>query len=111
MRLRDRVALITGGGQGIGRATAERFAREGAIVVVADINVGKAQAVACEIGNSALALHLDVAQAESVDQCVATVIARYGRIDTLVNNAGITRDARAVKMTEEQFDAVVEVNL
>jgi 3-oxoacyl-[acyl-carrier protein] reductase len=111
MRLQGQIALITGGGQGIGRATAERFAREGATVVVADINVAKAQAVACEIGNSALALHLDVAQAESVEACVATIIARYGRIDTLINNAGITRDARTVKMTEEQFDAVVAVNL
>ncbi|GIW06474.1 MAG: beta-ketoacyl-ACP reductase [Dehalococcoidia bacterium] len=111
MRLRDKVALITGGGQGIGRATAERFAREGATVVVADINLAKAQEVACAIGNGAFALHLDVARADSVEACVAAIIERCGKIDTLINNAGITRDARTIKMTEEQFDAVVNVNL
>ncbi|MCS6800797.1 MAG: beta-ketoacyl-ACP reductase [Chloroflexota bacterium] len=111
MRLQDKVALITGAGQGIGRATAERFAREGATVVVADINYAKAEQVAAALGSSAFALPLDVGEAASVESCVAAVIERCRRIDILINNAGITRDARAIKMTEDQFDAVVKVNL
>ncbi len=114
MRLKDKVALITGGGQGIGRATALAFAREGAVVAVADINMTAATAVADEITRAdgrAKAIFLDVARAESVEAAVRTVQESFGRIDVLVNNAGIVRDARMQKMTEEQFDAVIAVNL
>jgi 3-oxoacyl-[acyl-carrier protein] reductase len=114
MRLQDKVAFITGGGQGIGRATALLFAREGAQVVVADINKAAADAVAAEIAAAdgrALALQLDVAQAVSVDAAVAATIAWAGRVDVLLNNAGITRDARLHKMTEAQWEAVIDVNL
>jgi 3-oxoacyl-[acyl-carrier protein] reductase len=114
MRLKDKVALITGAGQGIGRATALTFAREGAIVAVADINMTAATAVADEITRAdgrAKPIFLDVARAESVEAAVRTLEESFGRVDVLVNNAGIVRDARMQKMTEEQFDAVIAVNL
>jgi len=115
MRLQDKVAIVTGGGQGIGRTTALTFAREGAKVAVVDINQAAAEAVAAEIvaaGGKAQAFHMNVAKSESVDPTVKA-IAEWGsgRIDVLVNNAGITRDARLQKMTEEQWDAVIAVNL
>ncbi|RPI94200.1 MAG: SDR family NAD(P)-dependent oxidoreductase, partial [Chloroflexi bacterium] len=113
-RLKNRVALITGSGQGIGRAIACRFAQEGAKVVVIDIMEDCAQAVAGEIkttGGDALALVCDVTKRDQVESAVQEALATYGRIDILCNNAGITRDARLVKMTEEQFDTVIDVNL
>lgn len=114
MRLKDKVAIVTGGGQGIGKVTALTFAREGAKVAVADINLTAAQAVAdeiCAADGEAKAIFLDVGRVESVENAVRTVHEAYGRIDVLVNNAGITRDARMQKMSEEQFDAVINVNL
>ncbi len=114
MRLKDKVALITGAGQGIGKVTALTFAREGARVAVADINMANAQAVAEEIirnDGQAKAVFLDVSRAESVEVAVRTTVEAFGRVDILVNNAGITRDARMQKMTEDQFDAVINVNL
>jgi 3-oxoacyl-[acyl-carrier protein] reductase len=114
MRLKDKVAFITGAGQGIGRTTALTFAREGAKVIVADINVSAATAVAAEITKAdgqAKAVFLDASRAESVEAAVRTANETYGRIDALVNNAGITRDARMQKMTEDQWDAVINVNL
>jgi 3-oxoacyl-[acyl-carrier protein] reductase len=114
MRLKDKVALITGAGQGIGRITALTFAREGARVAVADINMAAASAVAEEITRAdgqARAFFLDVARAESVDVAVRAAHEWGGRLDVLVNNAGITRDARMQKLSEEQWDAVIDVNL
>lgn len=114
MRLKNKVAFITGAGNGIGRITALTFAREGAKVAVADINMSAAQAVANEIiqaDGQAKALFLDVSRAESVEMAVRTAAEWGGSIDALVNNAGITRDARMTKMTEDQWDAVISVNL
>lgn len=115
MRLQDKVAIVTGGGQGIGRQTALTFAREGAKVVVADLNEESCGKVVEEIqaaGGQALAVSVNVANAESVDAMVAaTKDWSGGRIDALVNNAGITKDARLQKMSEEQWDAVINVNL
>jgi 3-oxoacyl-[acyl-carrier protein] reductase len=104
MRLKDRVCIVTGAAQGIGLATAERFAAEGAIVIGCDRRADR-------IGPAAETHAVDVTDRAQVDAVVAAVLARHGRIDVLVNNAGITKDARLVKMTLEQFDAVIDVNL
>ncbi|NTV63497.1 MAG: SDR family NAD(P)-dependent oxidoreductase, partial [Oscillochloris sp.] len=114
MRLKNKVAIVTGGGQGIGRQTALTFAREGAKVVVADVNMTAAQAVAGEIEQNdglARAVFLDAGRAESVEVAMRTANDWGGSISILVNNAGITRDARMQKMTEDQWDAVIGVNL
>ncbi len=113
-RLQGQVSLITGAAQGIGLATALKFAQEGATVVVCDIKqAGVDAAVAqCQaVGATAVGFVLDVTQREMVDAVVAQVKDRFGRIDVLVNNAGITQDARLQKMTLEQFDRVIDVNL
>ena len=114
MRLKDKISIITGAGQGIGKATALKFAHEGAKVIVCDINGTNANQTAAEIqaqGGEAMAFIVDVTNKETIRAMVAAVVAKYGRIDTLVNNAGITQDAQMKKMTEDQFDRVIEVNL
>ncbi len=115
MRLQDKVAIVTGAGQGIGRMTAMTFAREGAKVVVADMNEETAGQVVDEItaaGGQAMKCGVNVAKADSVEAMVnATKEWGGGRIDVLVNNAGITKDSRLQKMTEDQWDAVINVNL
>ena len=103
MRLKDKVCIITGAAQGIGHATAEKFAAEGAIVIACDRRT--------EGCNGWESHTLDVTDREQVDAVMAAVKAKHGRIDVLVNNAGITKDARLVKMTTDQFDAVIDVNL
>ena len=113
-RLQGKVSLITGAAQGIGLATALKFAREGAVVVICDIKqAGVDDAVkACEaLGAKAAGYVLNVTDRAGIDLVVAKVKADFGRIDVLVNNAGITQDARLQKMTLEQFDRVVDVNL
>jgi 3-oxoacyl-[acyl-carrier protein] reductase len=114
MRLKDKVSLITGAAQGIGLATAIKFAKEGAIVIVCDVKqtVVDAAVKQCQdIGAQALGFVVDVTQRDMVDATVNAVLDTYGRIDVLVNNAGITQDARLQKMTLEQFDRVIDVNL
>ncbi len=114
MRLKDKVAIVTGAAQGIGLATALKFAREGAVVVVCDIRAEAVEAAvaACRAeGGRAEGFPLDVTDRAAVDAVVAAVKDRHGRIDVLVNNAGITKDARLQKMTMAQFDAVIDVNL
>jgi 3-oxoacyl-[acyl-carrier protein] reductase len=121
--LRGKTVIITGGGAGIGRATALRFAEEGARVVLWDVNQASAQAAAKEIaamGTESLARRVDVTDGASIEAGVREVLERWKRIDVLVNNAGIVRDAQLVKwkdgavaatMTDEQFDSVLAVNL
>ena len=112
MRLKDKVAIITGAASGIGLATARRFLDEGARVAIADLGP-KRVAAACEQlgGDSVAGYVVDVTDRPQIDAMVAGLLARWGRIDELVNNAGITKDARLVKMTEAQFDQVIGVNL
>src|SRR5262245_26596397 len=87
--LQGRVAIVTGAGQGLGRVFAKAFAMAGAIPVIAERNHDKGKAVAAEIGNEAFAIHTDVADPASIDSMVAEVDRRFGRVDVLVNNAGI----------------------
>ncbi|HWK69294.1 3-oxoacyl-ACP reductase FabG [Pollutimonas sp. M17] len=114
MRLKGKIAIVTGAGQGIGEATALKFSGEGATVVACDLNedaVNKTVAACKEAGADAIGFSLDVADRPAVDEMVAQTLSRYKRIDALVNNAGITRDARLEKMSSEQFDAVIDINL
>jgi 3-oxoacyl-[acyl-carrier protein] reductase len=104
MRLKDKICIVTGAAQGIGAATVAKFAEEGAIVVGCDLR-------APHIAGAFRSFAVDVTERALVDAMVAAVKAEFGRIDVLVNNAGITKDARLVKMTEAQFDAVIDVNL
>lgn len=97
MRLKDKVCIITGGAAGIGRATAEKFAKEGARVVICDVNVEAGQALAEQLGNDASFYQVNVTNRQEVQTWIDEVAARYGRIDVLINNAGITRDGQFVK--------------
>jgi 3-oxoacyl-[acyl-carrier protein] reductase len=114
VRLQDNVAIITGAAQGIGLATALKFAAEGARVVVADLRPEPVEAAVASVraaGGQALGVVVDVTDRMQVDEMVRRALEAWGRIDTLINNAGITKDARLLKMTDEQFDAVIAVNL
>ena len=110
MRLKDKVAIITGAAKGIGFATAKRFAQEGAKVMITDVNPDSVKAAVDLIPGSE-AFVMNVTDRASVEAAVDQIMQRHGHIDILINNAGITQDARLVKMTEAQFDAVIDVNL
>ncbi len=113
MRLLGKVAVITGGAQGIGRATALLFAQEGAKVALWDISP-RGEAVVEDIrraGGTAEFFQVDVTDRPQVEGAVKAVLEKFGRIDILINNAGITRDAQLLKMTEQEWDQVIAVNL
>jgi 3-oxoacyl-[acyl-carrier protein] reductase len=113
-RLKNKISIITGAAQGIGLATALKFAEEGATVIVCDVKqagVDEAVKQCRALGAQAVGYVMDVTQRAMVDAVVGKVKDQFGRIDVLVNNAGITQDARLQKMTLEQFDKVIDVNL
>lgn len=121
MRFENKVVLVTGGGSGIGRATALRFASEGAALVISDVDEAGSAALAQEINQSGKAVFVpgSVAVRAEAERMVQAALDSFGRLDILINNAGITRDALTVRvkdgevkrMSEEQWDAVLDVNL
>ncbi|MDQ0326386.1 D-sorbitol dehydrogenase (acceptor) [Rhodopseudomonas julia] len=110
-RLEGKSAIITGSARGIGRAFAEAYVREGARVAIADINLERAEATAAEIGEAAYAVHLDVTDQASIDEAVARVLQRAGRIDILVNNAALFDLAPIVEISRESFDRLFAINV
>jgi 3-oxoacyl-[acyl-carrier protein] reductase len=120
MRLKDEVCLITGGAAGIGKATAEKFSQEGAKIVICDVDSEAGESLAAKLGNGAVFYKVDVTNRDAVQAWVDDVVNRFGRVDVLVNNAGITRDGLFIKykngelvdqMSEKDFDLVISVNL
>lgn len=111
MRFEGKVALVTGGGRGIGAATSELFAREGASVAVCDMDEGPAQEVAGPFGDRGLGLACDVTSREQVESAVQRTSERFGRLDILVCCAGITRDNLVHKMSDEDWDGVIDTHL
>ena len=115
MKLKDQVAVITGSAQGIGKTIAETFAREGAKIVITDINIEKAQATADEIKNKynveTIAIASNVTKLSDCENLISQALDKFQKIDILVNNAGITKDNLVLRMTEQEWDAVISVNL
>jgi len=114
MMLKGKVAIITGGARGIGHSTAVKFAAEGAKVAVCDINPELTQQTLAAIrshGGEAEGYRVDVTKKETLAAMVKAVMAKWGRIDCVVNNAGIVMDAQLKNMTDEQFDKVIDINL
>ncbi|NBF41734.1 MAG: glucose 1-dehydrogenase [Spirochaetes bacterium] len=114
MRFSDKRIIVTGSGRGIGRAIARRFAEEGAAVAICDIDRTTAEATAGEInesGGTALAVELDVRSIESVRAMLDAVVTEWGRVDVLVNNAGITIAKPVVEFTEEEWERTLDINL
>jgi 3-oxoacyl-[acyl-carrier protein] reductase len=111
--LTGQTAVVTGGAQGLGFAIAQRFVAEGARVVLGDVNLEATESAATQLGGDdvAVAVRCDVTSGADVDTLVASAVDRFGGLDIMVNNAGITRDATMRKMTEEQFDQVIAVHL
>lgn len=113
-RLENRIAIITGGAQGIGKATVQKFVDEGATVMIWDLDESKGNLLAEQLtskGFKAGFMKVNVASFNEVDGAVKKIIGDYGRIDILVNNAGILKDGQLVKMTPEQWQQVIDVNL
>jgi 3-oxoacyl-[acyl-carrier protein] reductase len=114
LKLTGKVALVTGGAQGIGKEVALLLARNGANIIVSDINLEKAEETSKEIeliGPKTMAIKVDVANSKEVERMMEAIIEKFGKIDILINNAGITRDKLILRMTEEDWDAVLNVNL
>ena len=112
MRLKDKVAIITGAAAGFGEAMAKRFAEEGAKVVIADLNAKGAERVAGEIGKAAVAVTTDVSQRSEFDELVDVTMKKFGRIDIMINNAGYThRNGDMLQVDEPTFDLIAAVNM
>jgi 2-hydroxycyclohexanecarboxyl-CoA dehydrogenase len=110
-KLDDKIAIVTGAGQGIGRAIAEKLAAEGATVVVTDVNESTAKETADALGGQAVGIHADVTSRESVDAMVQQVVDRFGRVDVLVNNAGWDKAGPFVDSDPADWDRVIQINL
>jgi 3-oxoacyl-[acyl-carrier protein] reductase len=113
-RLQNKVSVITGGAQGIGKAAVKKFAEEGSIIIIWDVNEEKTQTTINELKSISDKIEfqkVDVTKLESVSEAAQKIYDKYGRIDILVNNAGITKDASFLKMTSEQWQQVIDVNL
>ncbi|WP_216828376.1 3-oxoacyl-ACP reductase FabG [Alkalihalobacterium elongatum] len=114
MRLKEKTAIITGAGNGIGKEAALTFSREGANVVVADFDEAAAGAVVAELkekGGNAIAVKVNVADQESVNNMVAEAVSAFGTVDILINNAGVTADAMLHKLSPQEWQKVIDVNL
>lgn len=114
MRLDKKIALVTGGARGIGRAIAMVFAREGADIVVGDVNLEEAAKTQSDIealGRKSLGLEMDVTDYTKVEEAMNKILDKFGRIDILINNAGITKDNLLLRMGQGEWDAVINVNL
>lgn len=111
MRLANKVAIITGGAGGIGLAAVKRFLEEGAKVAIVDYDKQQGEKMEAELGENVAFFAVDVSKLADVKEMVEQVVDLFGKIDILINNAGITRDATLVKMSEEDFEKVIQINL
>lgn len=111
MRFADKTVIVTGSARGIGRSIIERFHREGANVVVSDLDQAAVDAVAADLGERALGIAANVTAPDQVQHLIEQTMATFGRIDIVVNNAGITRDTLLMRMDEKDWDMVLDINL
>lgn len=111
MNFTGKVVIVTGSARGIGRTIAEAFASQGAQVVISDLDQAAVDAVASEIGHGAIGVRANVTQSADIDALIETVLQKHGRIDVVVNNAGITRDTLMIRMDEKDWDLVLDINL
>lgn len=114
MRLKEKVAIVTGASSGIGEATAKKFASEGAKLVLVDLkqtDIDRTSEVIKKQGAQCIGIETDVTDRKKVEELMKATVTHYGRVDIVINNAGITQDAKLEKMTEQQWDKVIDVNL
>jgi D-sorbitol dehydrogenase (acceptor) len=110
MKLKDKVAIVTGGARGIGEAVVRAYCAEGAKVVIADIEIARAQELASELGANALAVKLDVRDSKSISSLISATVAKFGGVDILYNNAGVFDMGPILEISEASFDKVFSVN-
>jgi len=111
MNFKDKVVVVTGSARGIGRRIAERYAEQGARVVISDLNQEEVEKVAAQIGEQTIGIMVDVASSEAVTKLFDQTLERFGQVDIVVNNAGITRDSLMIRMDEKDWDMVLDINL
>ncbi len=114
MDFKEQVALVTGGARGIGRAIAENLAKKGVSLAIADVSIESATQTAKELallGVKTFAVRMDVSKSDEVGKAFGDIVGQFGRLDILVNNAGITKDGLLMRMKEEDWDAVIDINL